>query len=52
MYSGETISFKAPWGENMFCEDGDFIAKPIEGVFDDIYRIEKKTFETTYYKPE
>jgi hypothetical protein len=47
-YHGETIGFVAPWGEKMLCEDGDFIAQPIGGSPDDIYRIEKQTFNQTY----
>lgn len=49
-YKGETISFKAPWDEEMICEEGDFIASPLGGSPDDIYRIEKETFELTYKK--
>jgi len=46
-YSGESIEFIAPWGEKMLCEDGDFIAQPVGGSPDDIYRIEKETFKQT-----
>lgn len=47
-YKGETISFKAPWGEDMLCEEGDYIANPIGGAQSDIYRIERQTFLDTY----
>lgn len=47
-YSGETITITAPWGEDMLCNPGDFIAHPIGGKEDDIYRIEKETFNQTY----
>lgn len=47
-YFGETIKFTAPWGEEMLCEEGDYIANPIGGPVDDIYRIEKETFYKTY----
>jgi len=30
------------------CEDGDYIAQPVGGSPDDIYRIEKQTFIQTY----
>jgi len=47
-YHGETIEFDALWGEKMLCEDGDYIAQPVGGSPDDIYRIEKQTFIQTY----
>lgn len=47
-YHGETIKFVAPWNEEMLCEDGDYIARPVGGKPDDIYRIEKETFHQTY----
>jgi hypothetical protein len=47
-YHGETIRFMAPWDEEMLCEDGDYIARPIPGKPEDIYRIEKETFNQTY----
>ena len=47
-YIGETIEFDAPWGEKMLCETGDWIANPIGGNEDDIYRSEKDTFIQTY----
>ena len=47
-YIGETITFKAPWDEDMVCENGDFLASPVGGKETDIYRIEKDTFNKTY----
>lgn len=47
-YHGETIKFIAPWNEEMLCEEGDYIARPVGGKADDIYRIEKDTFSQTY----
>jgi hypothetical protein len=32
----------------MLCEEGDFIAQPVGGSPDDVYRIEKETFKQTY----
>ena len=45
-----TISFVAPWNEEMICNDGDFLARPQNGDKNDIYRIEKETFKQTYRK--
>jgi hypothetical protein len=47
-YHGEDIVFEAPWGVDMMCVYGDYIARPVGGDIDDIYRIERKTFEKTY----
>jgi len=47
-YHGKTIEFVAPWGEKMLCEDGDYIARPLGGSPEDIYRIEKQIFNQTY----
>jgi hypothetical protein len=47
-YIGVPIKFIAPWGEEMICEPGDYLANPIGGAEDDIYRIEKDTFIQTY----
>lgn len=47
-YKGEIITFDAPWGEQMLCEPGDFIATPVGGDKEDVYRIEKDTFVQTY----
>jgi hypothetical protein len=37
LYAGETVQFVAPWNENMICEAGDFIARPLGGDPKDIY---------------
>ena len=47
-YMGVPITFFAPWGQEMLCEFGDYLASPIGGNEDDIYRIEKDTFAQTY----
>lgn len=47
-YEGETIKFDAPWGEEMLCENGDYIAHPVDGNDTDYYRIEKEAFNCTY----
>jgi len=47
-YKGETFQFESPWKEFMICCDGDYIARPIGGEKNDIYRIEKETFKATY----
>lgn len=49
-YEGETICFMAPWDEEMICNAGDYIARPVPGDARDIYRIEKATFDMTYSK--
>jgi hypothetical protein len=49
-YQGGTISFMAPWDEEMICHEGDYIARPVPGDANDIYRIEKATFDMTYSK--
>lgn len=49
-YQGGTISFMAPWDEEMICNAGDYIARPVPGNANDIYRIEKDTFDMTYFK--
>ena len=51
-YQGGTISFMAPWDEEMICYAGDYIARPVPGDANDIYRIEKATFDMTYSKKE
>ncbi len=50
-YYGPTISFKAPWGEDMICKEGDFICSTSKESLDDVYRIEKDAFMATY-KPD
>ena len=47
-YKGKKISFKASWGEDMICEDGDFLLSPKKDEYGDIYRIEKNIFFNTY----
>jgi len=47
-HKGDPINFMAPWNEEMLCEDGDYIARPVGGDVNDIYRIEKDTFKQTY----
>ena len=42
------VQFMAPWGELMLCNRGDFLARPLGGDAQDIYRIEQKTFDLTY----
>ena len=45
VYTGaQTISFKAPWGENMILKHGDYVVNDGDGY----YRIAKKEFELTY----
>lgn len=44
----ETITIMAPWNEEMLVQKGDWIARPLNGKEDDIYRIEKDTFDQTY----
>ena len=44
----DPFEFMAPWNELMLCEKGDYIARPIGGDENDIYRIEKNTFQQTY----
>lgn len=49
LYSGDTsVSFIAPWGENMVLKPGDYLVKEDEGKF---YRIAKKEYEATYNPP-
>jgi hypothetical protein len=49
IYNGqETISFTAPWGENMVLKPGDYLVKEGEGKY---YRIAKKEYEMTYNPP-
>lgn len=47
-YDGEAFSFMAPWGEEMVCLPGDWLATPVPGDPGDLYRIENETFEQTY----
>lgn len=45
-YSGEPISFKAPWGEAMTLKPGDYLVKDPSGT--GYYRIAKQEYEMTY----
>ncbi len=46
-YVGKAFKFKAPWGEDMICENGDYICSTaLDGS--DVYRIEKEVFKKTY----
>jgi hypothetical protein len=49
-YDGDIIAFQAPWGEEMVCYPGDYIASPVGGKETDVYRIERETFEQTYFE--
>jgi len=51
-YQGEELAFMAPWDERMLCKEGDFLARPVPGKQNDIYRIEHNTFFQTYSKIE
>ena len=46
----EPFSFMAPWGEDMICHPGDFLATTDvnDPLLKDLYRIERVTFEKTY----
>jgi hypothetical protein len=46
-YTGsKTITFTAPWGENMILKTGDYVVKESDGS--SYYRIAKAEFEKTY----
>ena len=47
-YKGDPFTFKAPWGEDMECLDGDFIGKLPGETVDQVYRIDREAFEKTY----
>jgi hypothetical protein len=47
---GDEIRFEAPWGEEMILQKGDFLANPVGGQPEDIYRIERATFDQTYFR--
>jgi hypothetical protein len=49
-YQGTSFTFTAPWGEDMICDPGDFIASTSKEGLDDVYRIEKGAFANTYKK--
>ena len=44
----ESFTFIAPWGAEMICQKYDWLATPINGKPNDIYRIESQTFVDTY----
>ncbi len=46
LYSGEAITFKAPWGEDMIIKPGDYLVKDPANT--GYYRIAKVEFEKTY----
>jgi hypothetical protein len=48
-YEGQAFTFKAPWGERMIVNPGDYIATPAIGS-SDIYRIERNAFLATYHE--
>ncbi len=47
VWDGNSMSFIAPWGEEMIVHNGDYIAR-IPGTSDDIYRIARDEFLNTY----
>ncbi len=47
-YKGKAFTFKAPWGEDMICDSGDYICTTTLDNFDDVYRIEEDAFVKTY----
>jgi len=48
LYSGEPVTFKAPWGEDMVIKPGDYLVK--DPANNGYYRIAKVEFEKTYNK--
>ena len=42
----QTITFEAPWGEQMVCKAGDYVVREADG--NGYYRIAKAEFEKTY----
>jgi len=48
LYSGEPVTFKAPWGEDMVIKPGDYLVKDPANT--GYYRIAKVEFEKTYNK--
>ena len=46
LYSGEPVTFKAPWGEDMIIKPGDYLVKDPANT--GYYRIAKVEFEKTY----
>ena len=48
LYTGEPVTFKAPWGEDMVIKPGDYLVKDPANT--GYYRIAKVEFEKTYNK--
>jgi hypothetical protein len=46
LYTGEPVTFKAPWGEDMIIKPGDYLVK--DPANPGYYRIAKVEFEKTY----
>jgi hypothetical protein len=46
LYTGEPVTFKAPWGEDMVIKPGDYLVKDPANT--GYYRIAKVEFEKTY----
>jgi len=46
LYTGEPVTFKAPWGEDMIIKPGDYLVKDPANT--GYYRIAKVEFEKTY----
>lgn len=42
----DKLVFTAAWGEEMICNEGDYLVAPQD--FSEVYRIEKSVFEKTY----
>ena len=47
-YNGPSIYFEAPWGEKMLLKNNDYLASSTLEHYNDIYRIEKKSFKESY----
>lgn len=49
-YIGKPFKFIASWGEEMICNDGDYLAAPFsnDGTVKEVYRIEENVFNKTY----
>jgi len=48
-YTGPTVKFEAPWGEDMILEEGDFLGTPYPNKDpNDIYRVARMEFFQTY----
>ena len=49
LYTGEPMSFTAPWGDSMIIKPGDWLVKDGDKSY---YRIAKKEFKQTYNVPK